>query len=79
MLRFVAETAPGSGGIFVKRPKAGQDMRVDVPAIGPDTIRQAAAAGLKGIEIAANGVLLLDRPAIEAACAKTGVSLWAAP
>ncbi|MBF9041966.1 UDP-2,3-diacylglucosamine diphosphatase LpxI [Rhodobacterales bacterium HKCCE4037] len=79
MLRFVAETAPGSGGVFVKRPKAGQTLKVDMPAIGPDTIRQAAAAGLKGIEVEPGKVLLIDRAAIEAACAETGVSLWAGP
>jgi DUF1009 family protein len=79
MLDFVARTAPGSGGVFVKRPKPGQDLRVDMPAIGPDTIRHVAAAGLKGVEIAPGQVLLLDRPGIEAACAETGVALWAGP
>jgi DUF1009 family protein len=79
MLRFVAETAPGSGGVLVKRPKAGQDLRLDMPAIGPDTVRGAATAGLSGIEIAAGSVLLLDPDAVLAACEETGLSLWAAP
>jgi DUF1009 family protein len=79
MLDFVARTAPGSGGVLVKRPKPGQDLRFDMPAIGPDTVRHAAAAGLAGIEIAAGRVLLLDRDAVLAACAETGLSLWAAP
>lgn len=79
MLAFVGQTAPGSGGVLVKRPKPGQDLRVDMPAIGPDTIRAAASAGLTGIEIAADAVLLLDRDAILAACAETGLSLWAGP
>jgi DUF1009 family protein len=79
LLEFVGRTAPGSNGVFVKRPKAGQDLRVDMPAIGPDTIRQAAAAGLSGIEIAPNEVLLLGRAEIESACAETGMNLWAGP
>lgn len=79
MLDFIAQTAPGSGGVFVKRPKPGQDLRVDMPAIGPDTIHSAAAAGLAGIEIAAGAVLLLDRAAILAACTETGMNLWAGP
>jgi DUF1009 family protein len=79
MLRFVAGTAPGSGGVLVKRPKPGQDLRFDMPAIGPDTVRNAVAAGLSGIEIAAGSVLLLDRDAVLAACAETDLSLWAAP
>jgi DUF1009 family protein len=79
MLRFVAETAPGSGGVLVKRPKAGQDLRFDMPAIGPATVEAASRAGLSGIEIAAGGVLILDRDAVLAACAGTGLALWAAP
>lgn len=79
MLSYVAQTVPGSGGVFVKRPKAGQDLRVDMPAIGPDTIFAAHAAGLAGIEVAAGNVLLLDRAGILAACAQTGINLWAGP
>jgi DUF1009 family protein len=79
MLDFVARTAPGSGGVLVKRPKPGQDLRFDMPAIGPDTVRAVAAAGLRGIEIAAGGVLLLDRDAVLTACAETGVAVWARP
>lgn len=79
MLRFVADTVPGSGGVLVKRPKPGQDLRLDMPAIGPDTVHRAAEAGLSGIEIAAGSVLLLDRDAILAACAETGLALRAAP
>ncbi len=79
LLDFVGRTMPKSGGIFAKRPKAGQDLRVDMPAIGPDTIRKVAEAGLSGIEIAPGEVMILDRPAVEAACAETGVNLWAGP
>lgn len=79
MLDYVAATAPGSRGVFVKRPKAGQDLRVDMPAIGPETIARAAAAGLSGIEIAAGEVLLLNRAEIEEACRAHGINLWAGP
>jgi len=79
MLRFIIDSAPGSGGVMVKRPKPGQDLRVDMPAIGPETIHLAAEAGLAGIEIAAGAVLMLDRDAVLTACAETGLSLWAAP
>lgn len=79
MLRFVAETAPGSGGVLVKRPKPGQDLRVDLPAIGTDTIAAAVAAGLSGIEIAAGGVLLLGPDAVRDAACAAGLALWVAP
>ena len=67
LLRMAAETDPrlrrGAKGVLVKRPKPGQDLRVDMPAIGPETIREAAAAGLAGVVIAAQQVLILDREA----------------
>jgi UDP-2,3-diacylglucosamine hydrolase len=79
LLRFVAETAPGSGGVLVKRAKPGQDLRVDMPAIGPDTVALAAEAGLSGIELQAGHVLLLDPDAVEAAAKARGLSIWAVP
>ncbi len=79
LLTFVAQTAPGSGGVLVKRAKPGQELRVDMPAIGPDTVRGAAAAGLSGIEVQAGHVLLLDPAAVTAACRETGIALWGAP
>lgn len=79
LLHFVAETVPGSGGVLVKRAKPGQDLRVDMPAIGPDTVALAARAGLSGIELQAGHVLLLDPAAVRAACIEHAVSLWAVP
>ncbi|WP_439138251.1 LpxI family protein [Roseicyclus sp.] len=79
LLRFVGETMPGSGGVLVKRAKPGQDLRVDMPAIGPETIALCAQAGLKGIELQADHVLLLDGDAVRAACARHAISLWAVP
>lgn len=51
------------GGVFGKAPKPGQDRRIDLPAIGPETVRRAAAAGLSGIALEAGGVMILDRAA----------------
>ena len=79
MLRFVGVSLPGSGGVLVKRPKPGQDLRMDTPVIGPATIMKAAEAGLSGVEIGAGGVLILDREATLDACEAAGITLWAAP
>ena len=48
-------------GVLTKGPKPGQELRVDMPAIGPYTIEQAAAAGLAGVAVASGAVLILDR------------------
>lgn len=50
-------------GVLVKAPKPGQEERVDMPTIGPKTVRLAAAAGLSGIAMAAGHVLMAERDA----------------
>jgi DUF1009 family protein len=55
-LRFV-----GPAGVLVKAPKRGQDLRLDMPAIGPKTIEGAAKAQLRGAAVAAGHVLILER------------------
>lgn len=51
----------GAGGVLVKICKPQQDLRLDLPSIGPDTVEQAAAAGLRGIAVHAGRSLVLDR------------------
>lgn len=77
MLDFIAKQAPSSGGVFVKRSKQGQDLRVDMPSIGPDTVRRADEAGLSGLCIEAGGVLVLDREDVISEAQARGIALWA--
>jgi DUF1009 family protein len=54
--------APGAPrGVLAKACKPGQELRVDLPTIGPTTIERAAAAGLCGIVGEAGRLLVLDR------------------
>lgn len=48
-------------GVLVKRPKPGQDKRLDLPAIGPDTVGGVIDAGLGGIAGLAGEVLAVGR------------------
>jgi UDP-2,3-diacylglucosamine hydrolase len=48
-------------GVLAKGPKPGQELRIDMPAIGPRTVDGVVAAGLAGIVLEAGGVLVLDR------------------
>lgn len=60
--RRVAGIAPATRrGVVVKCPKPGQDMRIDLPAIGPDTVTRAADACLAGIAVAAGGAIAAHR------------------
>lgn len=52
---------PGGGGVLVKRPKPGQELRVDMPAIGPETVARVVAAGLSGIAVEAGATLAANR------------------
>jgi DUF1009 family protein len=52
---------PPRSGVLVKGPKRGQDLRVDLPAIGPRTIVSAARAGLSGIAVIAGLTLVIER------------------
>jgi DUF1009 family protein len=49
-------------GVLIKRPKPGQELRVDLPAIGPATAVRAAEAGLKGIAVLAERTIAAERP-----------------
>jgi DUF1009 family protein len=50
-------------GVLVKGAKRGQDLRIDMPAIGPRTVIEAARAGLSGIAVGAGSTLLLEQDA----------------
>lgn len=62
-------------GFLVKMTKAGQDRRVDLPTIGPNTVLNVAAAGLVGIVGEAGSVLLAERRKIEDLAKKNKVFL----
>jgi len=62
-------------GVLVKAPKPGQEERVDLPTIGPDTVAKSAAAGLAGIAVAAGHVLIAERDATIAAADRDGLFL----
>ncbi len=47
--------------MLVKTAKPNQDLRVDLPTVGPRTIERAQAAGLAGVAVEAGGALISDR------------------
>jgi DUF1009 family protein len=65
----------GIGGVLVKLVKPGQDKRADLPTIGPDTVRNAAAAGLRGLAFEAQATILAEREACLAAADAAGLFL----
>ena len=50
-----------TSGVFAKMTKPGQDLRIDIPAIGVDTVRAVAAAHLRGIVVNTKTCFVVDR------------------
>jgi DUF1009 family protein len=65
------------GGVLVKTAKRGQDLRVDLPAIGPRTMVNAHRAGLKGVAIGSGATLILDQEETIATADRLGLFLVA--
>jgi hypothetical protein len=65
--------AAGRAGVLAKAPKPIQELRVDMPVIGPETIAAAARAGLAGIAGEAGRLLVLERAATVAAADALGL------
>jgi UDP-2,3-diacylglucosamine hydrolase len=51
----------GPAGVLVKAPKRGQDLRLDMPAIGPKTVQGAIGAQLRGVAVAEGRMLVVER------------------
>ena len=63
----------GKAPVMVKVLKPGQDMRVDLPAIGKQTIEQLKKYNIKGIAVEAGGILLIEREAVIQMADKEGI------
>lgn len=66
-----------TGGVFAKMTKPGQDLRIDIPAIGVDTVRAVAAAKLHGIVVNAKTCFVIDKDAVLTAANKAKIFIKA--
>ena len=66
-------------GVLVKAPKSGQDLRFDLPTIGPRTIEGAAAAGLGGVAILAGNTIVVEPQAMIEAADAAGLFVTGLP
>ncbi|MEJ5154760.1 UDP-2,3-diacylglucosamine diphosphatase LpxI [Gluconobacter wancherniae] len=64
------------GGVLVKMPKTGQELRADMPTIGPVTITNAARSGLRGVAFQADGTILTDPAACIMEADRLGLFLY---
>jgi len=66
----------GSGrACVVKVAKPNQDLRFDVPAIGPDTLKTMAASGCTSIAVQAGCTLLIEKEKLASLAQDLGISV----
>ena len=71
--------APAGRGVLVKAPKTGQELRIDMPALGPGTAAGAAEARLAGVAVVAGQTLLVEGEAVVAAADAAGLFVVGVP
>lgn len=69
----------GRRGVLVKCTKPAQELRTDLPAIGPRTVTLAAEAGLAGLAVEAGGVLIARRVETVDAATRAGLFILGLP
>jgi DUF1009 family protein len=71
--------AKAARGVLVKAPKSGQDLRFDLPTLGPRTVEGAAAASLAGIAIVAGNTIVAEPQAMIEAADRAGLFVTGLP
>jgi DUF1009 family protein len=71
--------AKAGRGVLVKAPKTGQDLRFDLPTIGPRTVEGAVGAGLAGVAVVAGNTLVVDPQAMIEAADAAGLFVTGLP
>ena len=74
MIRRAAQLA-GPGSVVIKVAKPGQDLRFDVPAIGPGTVAIAEEARVAAIGLEAGRTIVLERERTHARLRAAGIAL----
>jgi hypothetical protein len=69
----VRGTAEKKRGVLVKALKPTQDAKTDMPVVGVQTVKNAAAAFLCGIAVEAGAALILDKQAVAAEADRLGL------
>lgn len=75
LIRRAGELCPQGGWTLVKVAKPEQDMRFDVPTIGPNTIENLHTAKAAGLVVEAGKTIILERDKTLALARKLGIAV----
>jgi hypothetical protein len=62
MIERAGKLCKSGGWTLIKASKPNQDMRFDVPCVGPDTIKSLAQNGGKCLVVEADKTIIIDKP-----------------
>jgi DUF1009 family protein len=71
--------AAANRGVLVKAPKSGQDLRFDLPTVGPRTVEGAALAKLAGLAVVAGNTIIAEPQAMIAMADAGGLFIAGVP
>jgi DUF1009 family protein len=75
MIRRAGELCPKGGWTLIKVARPNQDMRFDVPTVGPGTIKNLSESGCVCLVLEANKTLIVDKPATLALAERLGIAI----
>ncbi len=75
MIERAGRLCKSGGWTLIKTSKPQQDMRFDVPCVGPDTIRSLAENGGKCLVVEATKTIIIDKPETMELADKLGVAV----
>ncbi len=75
MIERAGEFCKSGGWTLIKTSKPNQDMRFDVPCVGPDTIRSLAENGAKCLVVEAGKTIIIDKPETLKLADKVGIAI----
>ena len=75
MIRRAGELCRSGGWTLIKVARPDQDMRFDVPTVGPETIRNLRDTGCRCLAVEAGKTVIVDKPDTLALADKLGVAV----
>ena len=75
MIERAGQLCKAGGWTLLKASKPNQDVRFDVPCVGPDTIRSMAKHGGKCLVVEAEKTIIIDKPETIELADKLGIAV----
>ena len=76
MIKRAGLFCKSGGWTLIKASKPQQDMRFDVPCVGPDTIRSLAENGAKCLVVEAAKTIIIDKPETIELADELGITIF---